>query len=99
MSAQRLVEHADAVAQPHSGVQLEQGRAAGGPGVAVGDAGGHGLLEGEDVREVPRRVDRVEESLFHGPRISEHHLQAVGLELLDQPFPSGSGFHDSPYHP
>ncbi len=100
VAAQRLVEHPDAVAQAHSGVQLEQGRAAGRPGVPVGDTGGHGLLEGQYVPEVLRRVDRVEESLFHRPRISEHHIQAVGLELLDQPFPSGSGFHEFPLdHP
>ena len=83
VAALGLVQHADRVAESHATVDLQQRRAAGGPGVSVGDPRRHSLLQREDVLETVVTLQRVEESLLDGSGVTEHVGQAVREELLD----------------
>jgi hypothetical protein len=79
-------------------VQLQHGGASGGPGVTVGDARCHSLLQGQDVMELRKLLQGIEKSLFDRSRITEHMRYSVGEELFDDRSLTGPGHETSFLH-
>src|SRR3990172_8367842 len=74
-------------------VKLEEGRPAGGPGVAIGDADGDGLVKGEDVLQPRVLLEYVHERLLGGAGVAEHVADAVGDQLIDEGVAAGHSGH------
>ena len=79
----RLPHGPECVCQTGHAVNLHEPGAAAGARVAIGRHDGHGLLITQNVAQpIPVVGQRVEEALFLRPGQTEHMLEAVGDELL-----------------
>ncbi len=92
------VEHVrQAVGEPGGDVQVEERRAAGGPGVPVGHRDRGPLVQAEVVVELRHLGELVHEGQLGGSRVAEDAIDALALGQLDQsprgltPTRSGSG--------
>ena len=77
-----LIQRTDGVAHAGRAVQLDQGRALGGAGVAVGHRHRHRFLQRQDVLQVRVVAQRVEKALLDGAGVAEHVAHPIGQELL-----------------
>ena len=89
---QRVVEHAERVAQPGRHVDVDDSRLAAGLRVVARGAERHALVQGHDVAELRIVQQRIEDRALGGAGIAEDELDAMTDEALHEHVPASHAF-------